>query len=72
MAILLKRNNNEDPWYGFYRRFINVGEIVKLDEICNEPDRSKECPPEIYVLRKNCKKPHLASLNCFDYVGSTK
>lgn len=73
--IFLRRNNTEDPWFHVHEDYIEKGEIVKLDTIVNEPGRSAHYPPEIYVTRSKDKKDkyiYLASLCCFDYMGSSK
>ena len=73
--IFLKRNNKPDPWYHEHTRNVNPGEIVRLHKIVNEPGRNATFPPEIWIRRSKAMGEthiYIASLCCYDYVGSSK
>ena len=74
MPLLLKRNAVPEPWFHGYGASVKEGDIVALVSINKEPAGSARYPPEIRILQKKCMNDpyhYLASLCCFDYVGTT-
>lgn len=71
MPLLLQRNSSQDPWFTTYDKFIDIGEIVKLESIVEGATVKEGYPPEIYVTKLHSadKYNYKASLSCFDYVG---
>lgn len=73
MAIFLKKNDRQDPWFGLHGRYIPVGEVLKLIDI-DKYGSSSKYPAIITVGRSKTtgdKHQYLMSLSSLDYLRST-